>query len=102
MAAVDEIEQYYPEIIDSMPKRFNSHEFILALAHRYQGPYIKVLAQYVDSPAPFMAAHGQLAKLIGKFSDKVKALDYEASTDIFGNSNNAVFRRQTAGQRYYE
>ena len=90
MNPLEEIEQYYPEILDAMPKRFNSHEFILKLAHRYQGPYIRVLAQYADSPSPFMSAHGQLAKLIGKFSDKVKGLDYESSTDIFGNSNSAM------------
>ena len=90
MTAMDEIEQYYPDIIESMPKRFNSHEFIMKLAYRYQGPYIRVLAQYADSKSPFMSAHGQLAKLIDKFTDTVKALDYEASTDIFGNSNSAM------------
>jgi hypothetical protein len=90
MTALDDIEQYYPEVIEAMPKRFNSHEFILALAYRHQGAYIKVLAQYADSKSPFMSAHGQLAKMIGKFKDGVKALDYEDSTDIFGNANNAM------------
>ena len=90
MNIYDEIEQHYPEIIDAMPKRFNSHEFILELANRYQGLYIKVLAQYVDSPSPFMSAHGQLAKRLNKFTSKVKALDYESSTNIFGKSNDAM------------
>ena len=90
MNPTEEIEQYYPEMIDAMPKRFNSHEFILKLAHRYQGPYIRFLAQYAESKSPFMSAHGQLAKMIGKFEDKVRPLNYEASTDIFGNSNEAM------------
>jgi len=90
MNPIEELEHYYPEIIDAMPKRFNSHEFILKLAHRYQGLYIRFLAQYADSKSPFMSAHGQLAKLIGKFDNKVKPLDYESSKDIFGNSSDAM------------
>lgn len=90
MTPLEEIEQYYLEIIDAMPKHFNSHEFIMKLAHRYQGPYIRVLAHYADSKSPFMSAHGQLAKLIGKFDDKVTALNYEPSHDIFGNPNEAM------------
>lgn len=90
MTPLQEVEQFYPPIIESMPKQFNSHEFIMALAYQHQGAYIKVLAQYADSKSPFMSAHGQLAKLIGKFTDRVQSLEYEASTDIFGNSQQAM------------
>jgi len=89
MTPLDEIQQCYLEIIDVMPKRFNSHEFILELAHRYQGLYIKVLAQYVDSPSPFMSAHGQLAKRLNNF-DQIKQLAYESSTNIFGGTSDAM------------
>ena len=88
MNPIEEIEQYYPEIIDSMPKRFNSHEFILELAYQHQALYIKILNLYVESNSPFMVAHGQLAKLIGKFN--VKPLDYESSTNIFNKSSEAM------------
>ena len=90
MNPLDEIEQHYPEIIDSMPKRFNSHEFILELAYRHQGLYINVLARYADSKSPFMSAHVQLAKRLNKFDDLVKALDYESSINIFGHTSDAM------------
>jgi hypothetical protein len=36
MNPLEEIEPYDPKIMDAMPKRFNSHGFILKPAHRYQ------------------------------------------------------------------
>jgi len=94
VTAIDDIKQHYEEVIDAMPNEFNSHKFILELARRHQKAYIRLLAHYTDSPSPFMVAHGQLAKLIGQFDDKVTPLDYEDSADIFGNSNKAMLWRK--------
>lgn len=90
MNPLDQIEQHYPDIVAKMPKRFNSHEFILALANAHQGLYIKVLAQYADGKRPFMTAHGQLAKRLNNFNYLVKKLDYESSTNILGGDSEAM------------
>ena len=62
MDPFEELEQYYPEIIAQMPQRFNSHEFILRLAHLHQGAYIRALALQADSHYPFQTVHSVLAK----------------------------------------
>lgn len=90
MSAFEELEKHYPEMIAQMGKRFNSHEFILKLAHEHQGLYIKALAQYADNKAPFQVVHGQLAKALAKFDTLVYYIGSEPSTDIFGQSNEAA------------
>jgi hypothetical protein len=72
-----------------MGKRFNSHQFILALAHQHQGLYIKALVQYADNKAPFQVVHGQLAQALFKFDHLISHEGDESSTDIFGHSNSA-------------
>ena len=90
MNPFEALEQHYPEIIQRMGKRFNSHEFILELAHSHQGLYIKALAQYSDNKAPFQVVHGQLAKALVKFDKLVYYIGDEPSTDIFGHSSEAA------------
>jgi cellobiose-specific phosphotransferase system component IIA len=90
MNAFEELEKHYPEIIGQMDRRFNSHEFILELAHRYQGLYIKALAQYAESKVPFQVVHGQLARMLAKFPHLVYYIGNESSTDIFGHSSEAA------------
>jgi hypothetical protein len=48
----------YPEVITQMPDLFDSHMFILELAHQNQAEYVKALYAYIDSahvenPTPF-------------------------------------------------
>jgi len=91
MDPFEELEQYYPEIIAQMPQRFNSHEFILRLAHLHQGAYIRALALHADSQHPFMTVHSVLAKrLYSKFSHLVNYVGEEKSRDIFGHSAEAA------------
>jgi len=88
MDPYEELLAFYPEIIDQMPNRFNSHEFILKLAHQHQGPYVRVLAHYSDSDTPFAIVHGRLAKLLAeRFSHLVRYVGDEPSRDIFGHVN---------------
>lgn len=94
MTAYDALEQHYLEIIDKMPHRFNSHEFILKLAYHHQHLYVKALAQYANKPKvwPFQVVHGELARRLGsdRFSHIVRYVGHEPSTDIFGHSNEAA------------
>ena len=96
MNPYDELEQHYPEIIAEMPERFNSHEFILKLAHRYQVLYVKALAQYVDPDSqPFKVVHGRLARILSdNFSHSVRYIGKEPSDDIFGNPGEAALWRK--------
>lgn len=78
--------EHYPEIIEKMPDSFTSHEFILALAHKYQRLYIEALYSYRRS-RPFMIVHGVLAQHLLDFPQQVKLARPDArSTDIFGQS----------------
>ncbi len=89
MNPFEALEQHYPAIIQRMDNRFNAHQFILELAHQYQGLYIQALAEYVTDEAPFMIVHGRLAKALHNFSHLVYKDGDESSTDIFGHPNGA-------------
>jgi fructose-1,6-bisphosphatase len=86
---------HYPEIIDQMDDIFTSHQFILALAQRYQRLYIEALYAYRDSEhrggqTPFLAVHGILARHLHDYPHLVirdPADEYVPSMDIFGRPN---------------
>ena len=90
MSPIEELISHYPEIINIMDKRFNSHAFILELAYQYQGLYAKSLAKYADNKAPFQVVHGILAKALTRYDQQVYYIGEEPSIDIFGHSNNAA------------
>lgn len=85
----------YPEIIDDMGDRFDSHEFIIRLATDYQREYVEALYAYRNSkyrskPAPFQVVHGILAKQLSTHRDLLeRVLPDKDSKDIFGNRDSA-------------
>jgi hypothetical protein len=89
----------YPAIIEKMPNKFTSHEFIMEFAHVNQREYIEALYVYRNSTrqgvrAPFMVVHGILAKGLRQFPKLVKYKGETYSEDIFGqNSECALWRR---------
>jgi hypothetical protein len=89
MNPFESLEQYYPEIIQKMGKRFSSHEFILELAHQHQQLYVQALAQYADNKAPFQVAHSLLAKALTKFDKLVYYIGQEPSVNIFQHTSDA-------------
>jgi hypothetical protein len=89
MNPIEELTQFYPEVIEQMPERFNAHEFILELAHQHQSFYIQALAQYVDSQRPFKIVHGQLASALHQFDDLIYHIGDESNTNIFGRTSDA-------------
>ena len=83
----------YPAIIAQMPAVFDSHQFILELAHHNQIEYIKALYAYRgalhnETPAPFQVVHRILSARLNHFSELVKPVRaHKTSRDIFGNTN---------------
>ncbi len=81
----------FPEVIDAMPPRFSSHEFILKLAQRHQDLYVKALHHYLSSlrsgqPTPFLILHGILARRLSHHDDVLRMVRNDLpSRDIFGN-----------------
>ena len=78
-----------------MPETFTSHQFILALAQKYQKLYIEALCSYRDEPAPFRTVHGILAKRLYDYPKLIELVRHDApSMDIFRRSNQcAEWRR---------
>jgi hypothetical protein len=40
MTVLGELKAHYPEILNMMPDEFDSHHFILMLAHKHQPEYV--------------------------------------------------------------
>ena len=87
--ALDELEKFFPDIIDEMPEEFDSHFFILTLAHRHQQLYMQALNYYADSEQPFQALHGQIARRLGHHLNLVAPQGKTTSTNIFGERSRA-------------
>ncbi|MBN1582437.1 MAG: hypothetical protein JXA89_17145 [Anaerolineae bacterium] len=89
----------YPAIVAGMPDTFNSHQFILELAHQNQVLYIEALYAYRDSlhrgePTPFRAVHQILSQHLADCPDLVERIGDADSHDIFGQPNGcAEWRR---------
>ena len=83
MSALEELEKKFPEIVGLMPAKFDSHQFILKLAQRYQKAYVRALNEYADNNQPFQTVHALLAKKQKQHEDLVKHIDYRASKNIF-------------------
>ncbi len=86
------LESKFPEIVKQMPDRFDSHEFLLALAHQNQAEYVKALYANVDyvnqeNPSPFQIVHSVIMKKLKHHTELVTLLrDDKPSKDIFGKS----------------
>lgn len=84
------LEEIYPKIVRLMPETFDSHDFILELAHKYQKLYIQALYEHRDQIRPFHRVHMAIAKRLKKHSDLVKQDGYTSSPNIFGRDNNVA------------
>jgi hypothetical protein len=82
-SAFDALEVVFPEIVAMMPDYFDSHDFILKLAHKHQQSYVAALAQYVDRDYPFQIVHGEIARRLLTHPDLVTKIGEHSSRDIF-------------------
>lgn len=91
---LDALETVFQAILAEMPHEFDSHEFCLRLAHRYQGLYVRALAVYADTGRPFLIVHGEIARRLLDHPTVVTKIGTRTSNDIFlEKQSNAVWRR---------
>ncbi len=92
--AYEAIEEIYPRIVKLMDDKFDSHEFILKLAQKYQKLYVQALYEHREQNRPFHIVHMAIAKRLKKRGDLVQHVDNKFSKDIFGQENKvAVWRK---------
>ncbi|MFZ4664552.1 MAG: hypothetical protein ACOYNY_46595 [Caldilineaceae bacterium] len=81
----------YPAVLDQLPGRFSSHEFILQLAQQHQALYVEALYSYRNTihrgkAAPFQIVHAILAMRLTNCTDRIRQLSPINSQNIFGES----------------
>ena len=87
----ERLEEIFPRIVNLMPKAdFDSHDFILALAQKYQKLYVQLLYVYKDNNRPFQSVHKEIARRLKKRDDLVEHLGNHSSKNIFGLNNNCA------------
>ncbi|MBK9602107.1 MAG: hypothetical protein IPO36_09730 [Anaerolineales bacterium] len=85
--ALKDLEDVFPKIVKLMPDEFNSHDFILALARKYQKLYVQALFANKEENLPFNRTHMAIGKRLKRHKDLVKQIDYKPSPNIFGQEN---------------
>ena len=91
---LEDLEKIYPTIVKLMPDTFDSHDFILRLAQKYQKLYIQALYEHTNQTRPFHRVHMAIAKRLKKRRDLVEQIDSTPSLNIFGvKSKVAVWRK---------
>lgn len=88
--AFEELEKIYHKIVKLMPDEFNSHQFILKLAQKYQKLYVQALYVYKDNNQPFQSVHKEIAKRLKKHKKLVSYVKSRPSPNIFGLKNKAA------------
>lgn len=87
-----ELESKFPEIVAKLPDPFDSHQFLLALAQKYQTEYVSALYAYKDyvfrqNTAPFHGVHTAIIQKLAARTELVELIrNDKPSKDIFGNS----------------
>ncbi len=85
---LDNLETVFAQVVDILEKdEFDSHEFILRLAHEHQCLYVVALAVYADTDQPFQIVHSEIAKRLLKYPNLVNKTGETVSKDIFGQKN---------------
>jgi len=92
------LEDVYPQVIEQMKNEFDSHDFILNLAHRYQKLYVQALIEYADKNQPFQSVHKEIAKRLKKFPQLVSNTGQKRNSEnIFRvNSRAEIWRKVKA------
>jgi hypothetical protein len=84
------LEAAFPDVIVQMGEFFDSHDFILKLAHAHQRLYVAALAAYVDHEHPFQIVHGEIARRLLNHPELVSRVGERMSRDIFGQKSSAT------------
>ncbi len=83
-----------PDTVNSSPRQFTTHQFIIALAKEYQHAYIEALYEHLDSERPFQTFHSRIGKHLRQAETLVRFVREEGDADIFGQiSDNTLWER---------
>jgi hypothetical protein len=86
----ESLESFYEQVIDRMPNRFDTHEFIIKIAQEHQQLYAKALVEHVASEKPFQIVHSQIAMRLLKYPNLISRVGEHISRDIFLQENIAT------------
>jgi hypothetical protein len=89
-SALQALETAFPEVMAQMGEFFDSHDFILKLAHGRQRLYVAALAAYVDHEHPFQIVHGEIARRLLAHPELATRIGERTSRDIFGQKSSAT------------
>ena len=82
-----------PNVMDSLPTQFTSHQLIIVLAQSSQHAYIEALYENLGSDRPFQALHSKIGKHLGKITS-IRLVSKEKDANIFGQvSENARWEK---------
>jgi hypothetical protein len=84
------LEAAFPDVVAQMGEFFDSHDFILKLAHAHQRLYVAALAAYVDHEHPFQIVHGEIARRLLNHPELALRIGERVSRDIFGQKSSAT------------
>jgi hypothetical protein len=88
-SALQALEAAFPEVVAHMPEFFDSHDFVLKLAHAQQQLYVAALAA-VDSEHPFQIVHREISRRLLTHPELVSRIGERSSRDIFGQKSSAT------------
>jgi hypothetical protein len=89
-SALQALEAAFSEVIPQMGEFFDSHDFILKLAHARQRLYVAALAAYVDHEYPFQIVHGEIARRLLAHPELAMRVGERTSRDIFGQKSSTT------------
>ena len=84
------LEDVFPAVVSTMGEYFDSHDFILRLAHAHQRLYVDALAKYRTHEHPFQIVHGEIARRLLNHPELVTRIGERTSRDIFGQKSSAT------------
>jgi hypothetical protein len=81
-------------VVEQMPKKFNSHQFIKCYILCYTWSYLSILKEYKDVEI----AHREIGKYLKKNDTKlgIKKIGLEPSENIFGNTDSIALWERAA------
>ena len=88
-SALEALEAAFPEVVAMMGEYFDSHDFVLKLAHAHQRPYVAALARS-KSDHPFQIVHREISRRLLNHPELATRIGERTSRDIFGQKSSAT------------
>ena len=73
------------EVIDQMPKKFDSHDFFKKITRLFPSDYVRELCRFKNQDDPFFVLHPMIARKLAS-NDRLRQMGKVDSPNIGGNS----------------